>query len=75
MGGNSNHKKLMIFRLFARIAGCVQSFILGQKCTPRSSEFWPKSHISARATNKIYLNMYVSFYQVFSLGVSVPIVI
>ena len=24
------------------VAGCVQSLVLTQKCSPRTSEFWPK---------------------------------
>ena len=41
-GGHFNHEKSMNFRQFASLAGCVQSFMLTQKCIPRISEFWPK---------------------------------
>ena len=38
----------MILRQIASVAGCVQSFMLVQKCRPRISEFLAKIHFSAR---------------------------
>ena len=40
--GHLDQEKSMISRQLACIAGCVQSFMLAQKCKIGISEFWPK---------------------------------
>ena len=55
-GGHFNKEKIMIFKQLASVAGCVQSFMLAQKCRPRISEYWPKFIFLLEKQIKIYLN-------------------
>ena len=46
----------MISKQFASRAGCVQSFILAQKCRMRISEFWPLSQSLITTNFSPYVN-------------------
>ena len=49
-GGHFNQEKSVIFRQFACVADCLQSFMLAQKCRIRISEFYTKGELSGPPT-------------------------
>ena len=51
----------MIFKQFGSVASCVRSFMIAQKCRPRSSEFWPKFHFQLEKQIKFVLIILTSF--------------
>ena len=51
-GGHYNQEKSMIFRQFARIAGCVRSIVLAQKRKPRIQNFRTTTKIRRRQSYK-----------------------